>query len=86
MSKLIKYRIDFQNIYKGQQVESNCNEIGFKNLGTATVMVGSVPLLSNQSFTVNGNLGEIDITVYNIQFQGGTKNLLITRKMYVDEV
>lgn len=66
-------------------VDSRCNGITFINLGTEPVQVLGYSLQQNQSFTPTMNLGERDITNYNVKFnQGpGTKLLLVIRKYYV---
>lgn len=78
-----EYTIELRAYQANGVIESNCNEIAFINLGTATATVnGVLPLTQNQSFSTSGNASEIDKTIYKVAFGSGTKNLLVTRKVY----
>ena len=84
-SNLIKFNTDFQIVSSGKQIASNCCDIIFFNLGSNEVIVELMPLMQSQSFTIQGNIGELNVSNYNINFidTGGTNSLLIIRKYYL---
>jgi len=84
-NNLIKFSVDQQNIYLGQTVASNCNEILFYNAGTNSVNIENLTLQPNQQYLITGNLGELCISNFNVTFNAGVgaNNLLVIRKVYV---
>jgi hypothetical protein len=65
-------------------VTTNCNSITFVNYGTNLVTIGGVVLLQqNQSFSIDGNAGEIINKSFYVNFTGsGTNNLVTIKKNY----
>jgi hypothetical protein len=85
---LLEYNIDMQSYVSSQRVVSNCNEIGFINQGTSTVVINSAIVLAPQgSWSNNGNMKETDRTPYTLTFQGDpattTNYCVVTRKLYL---
>ncbi len=81
----IYYDVDFQIVTQSQTIDSVCNSISFVNQGTASVTIKGALLQQGQQLQIPGNLGEIDTTNYLAVFDesgGGTKQLLVIRKMY----
>lgn len=80
-----KFYIETKFYYTSQQVSSECNDITFWNQGTTNVEVEGNLLYPNQSLRIQGNIGEIDTTTYNIVFatliSTGNK-LAVLRKLY----
>jgi hypothetical protein len=80
-----KYYIEVKDFYTSQKVSSDCNEISFINTGTTNLTVEGILLVPNQSLRIQGNIGEIDTTQYDIIFTNlvntGNK-LTIIRKLY----
>ena len=80
-----KFYIETKFYYTSQAVSSDCNDITFWNQGTTNVEVDGNLLYPNQSLRIQGNIGEIDTTQYNIVFatliSTGNK-LAVLRKLY----
>lgn len=68
-----------------QQVKSNCNSIQFINVGLSTVTINnSITLITNQTFTVEGNENEICVTTFLLTFDNtSTNNCVVIRKNFV---
>ena len=85
---LIEYDITIQGYATPAFVQSNCNSITFLNLGNATATIDqAVPLLQNQSFTIDGNQCEHTNHVFQINFDtstGTTQNLVVILKSYIN--
>jgi hypothetical protein len=83
---LVKYTTD-ENAYSNtQRVESNCNTLQFINYGTNDVLINNViPLITNQTFTIEGNAGEICVRTFTLAFidTGGTNNCVVIKKNYL---
>lgn len=80
-----KYYIEVKDFYTSQKVSSDCNEITFINTGTTNLTVEGILLVPNQSLRIQGNIGEIDTTQYDIIFTTLTNvgnKLTIIRKLY----
>lgn len=78
-----QYYVDTVLYVNSQDIESNCNQIMFYNLGTSLVTVNAVPLAQNVGWSIPGNFGEKDVTKYKAIFSGGgTQSLLVVRKNY----
>lgn len=78
-------------ISRAGQVPSNCNEMTFVNQGASTVVINQVFRLypgtpgsvQGDSITFDGKPGEIDVTIYEISFEGGgANNCVVFRKNY----
>ncbi len=65
-----KYVIEVIEISKNTDLESKCNAITFLNTGSNIVKINNVSLQPNGigSLSIQGNVGEIDSTVYKIDF------------------
>lgn len=71
-------------------LDSHCNGWTAINIGTTVVEVNGIPLNpgtpgtnNGESFTVGGNKGEIFNGRISLNFTGGTGNVLIIQKYYV---
>jgi hypothetical protein len=84
--KLISFTLSGQVVtpQTGTSIESNCNGIVFRNIGTDVVTILGNPMQPGESFTPPCNVGEIDQTNYLATFAGATTNqkLLVIRKKY----
>ena len=80
-----KFDIDITNYSTTQQVRSNCNSIQFVNLGTSNVSINAnIVLITNQTFTVEGNENELCIGVFLVTFDNtGTNNCAVIKKNFV---
>ena len=78
------FEVNIETADRTKQVRSDCNAIQFVNLGTANVVINqNITLITNQTFTIEGNQGEICKTVFSISFTGvGTNNCVIVKKTY----
>jgi hypothetical protein len=80
-----KFYIETKFFYTNQKISSECNDITFLNTGTTNVEVEGILLLPNQSLRIQGNIGELDTTEYQINFatliSTGNK-LAVLRKLY----
>lgn len=82
-----EYIVSFEqaNPAQGNTITSDCNTIGLKNVGTSVVWINNVyPIYPQDSFIIDGNQREKDVTVYNYYFNhdvpGTTDKLVIVRK------
>ena len=83
---LQKFYIETKFYYTSLAVSSDCNDITFWNQGTTNVTVDGNLLYPNQSLRIQGNIGEIDTTVYNVVFAtliSTGNSLAVLRKLYV---
>jgi len=80
-----KYSIDITSYQKTQQVSSDCNTLQFVNLGTNAVTINNaITLITNQTFTIEGNENEICTTTFLLTFAtGGTSNCAVIKKNFV---
>ena len=81
-----KFYIETKFFYTSQKVSSECNDITFWNQGTTNVTIDGNLLYPNQSLRIQGNIGEIDTTQYDIVFDtySSTGNkLAVLRKLYI---
>jgi len=80
----IEYDVNFITYDTNGFITSNCNSITFINYGTNQVKIESVILLQNQSFSIDGNAGEIIHKQFNLTFSGaGSNNLVTIKKNYL---
>jgi len=84
MPTSIKFTLNNEIITASGSIESNCNGITFINLGLSIATILSYPLQQNQSFTPPCNVGEEDVTNYNVMFESAVadQRLLVIRKNY----
>ena len=83
----LEYDVIFISYSQAGYINSDCNEITFLNLGTATANVESVPLMINQSMTVNGNSCEHTSKQFQLTFTNSgsqIQNLVVIRKVYIN--
>lgn len=84
----IKYTVVGNTYSSPQQVFfDNANTIQFINKGTSNVIIDelSLNLGPDESFTVYGNLGEVCISNYSLNFKavgGENNNCLVITKQY----
>ena len=79
-----KYIIDIGQYQQNINIISDCNNITFINTGTINVQIGTFTLVPNASLAIGGNAGEIDKTIYTINFQGATNgNVVVIRKIFI---
>lgn len=79
----MNYKTEFTQYTTNNQIQSNCNSITFINTGTINVQVNQFELSPSAQLTIGGNVGEIDRTIYNINFVGATNGVLsIIKKIY----
>lgn len=81
-----KFYIETKFFYTSQKISSDCNDITFWNQGTTNVTIDGNLLYPNQSLRIQGNVGEIDTTQYDVVFATysnvGNK-LAVLRKLYI---
>lgn len=82
-----QYVVSFEqaNPQQGSTIQSQCNAIGLKNTGTSVIWINNLyPIYPNESFIIDGNQREKDVTTYNYTFDhsvAGTRDsLVIIRK------
>ena len=64
-------------------IQSNCNDITFVNSATATVFISGFPIAIGGTLVISGNENEINVTTYNLSFNGGTGSVYVIRKKYI---
>jgi hypothetical protein len=80
----IEYDVNFITYDQNGFVTTNCNSITFINYGTNQVTIESVVLQQNQSFSIDGNAGEIMHKQFLATFSGaGYNNLVTIKKNYL---
>jgi hypothetical protein len=77
-------RTHIEYIGKNDNIESFCNAIAFyRPAGSNPVYVNGLPIGDGLTFTIGQNVGDLDITRYEIVFvQDGTK----TNELYVTRI
>lgn len=81
-----KFYIETKFYYTNQKVSSECNDITFWNQGTNNVEIDGNILFPNQSLRIQGNIGELDTTQYNVVFStliSPNNKLAVIRKLYI---
>jgi hypothetical protein len=80
-----KFLIDVYTAYSNYRFVSKANAVTFINIGTINVTLNNTLVLTpGQSLSIEGNINEIDLTEYFINFGTATNGaLLIIRKIYV---
>jgi hypothetical protein len=86
MGKFIKYRTQTQVYTEPKTIISDCNSITFINSGTTdNCLIDGLLLFPAQSFTVEGNFGEINVTTYSISFiTQVAPSVTVIRKVYTN--
>jgi len=80
-----KFLIDVYTAYQNYRFTSKANAVTFINIGAINVTLNNTLVLTpGQSLAIEGNINELDLTEYFINF--GTSlvgALLIIRKVYI---
>jgi len=84
MPKLQPYKVETELISKAMACESNCNEIIFINKGAGVVSVDGFPLATNEFLVDGGNVGELNVSRYNITATVPAFELYVRRKIYTN--
>lgn len=80
----ITYDVNFITYDANGFITSNCNSITFINYGSNSVTIEAIVLAQNQSFSIDGNAGEIMNKQFLATFTGaGTNNLVTIKKNYI---
>lgn len=81
-----KYRVEILQYTVNQRIKGNCNAISFINISAATdVYVNNHLLIPNDSLSINGNIYEIDVTEYFIDFKTATNGIIEVIKKINDK-
>ena len=63
-----KYYIEVKQYTTTANISSDCSSITFINYGSNNVDISGVILTQGQQLTIEGNVNEIDTTIYQAQF------------------
>ena len=64
-------------------LQSHCNGISFTNTGVTNLYVNKYLLTPSQTLSISGNVGEVDVTEYKINFPANTGECTVIRKTYI---
>lgn len=79
----MNYRTEFTQYTQNTVITGNCNSITFINTGTINVQVNQFVLTPDAQLTIGGNENEIDVTNYQINFQGVTNGVIsVIKKIF----
>lgn len=81
-----KYYIEVKQYSTTANIPSDCSSITFINYGSNNVDIGGVILTQGQQLTIEGNVNEIDTTIYQAQFSTSisvNNSITVIRKLYV---
>lgn len=81
-----KYYIEVKQYTTTANIPSDCSSITFINYGSNNVDIGGVILTQGQQLTIEGNVNEIDTTIYQAQFSTSisvNNSITVIRKLYV---
>jgi hypothetical protein len=79
----MNYRTEFTQYTQNTSITANCNSITFINTGTINVQVNQFVLTPDAQLTIGGNEKEIDVTNYQINFQGATNGVIsVIKKIF----
>lgn len=81
-----KYYIEVKQYYTTANIGSDCSSITFINYGSNNVDISGIVLTQGQQLTIEGNVNEIDTTVYQATFLTSisvNNNITVIRKLYV---
>lgn len=81
-----KYYIEVKQYYTTSNIGSDCSSITFINYGSNNVDISGIVLTQGQQLTIEGNVNEIDTTVYQATFSTSisvNNNITVIRKLYV---
>jgi len=84
MADYIQYITETKIFFQTGSTPSNCNSILFVNTGIINVIIDGLQLVPNQSWTVDGNQGEINLKTYYFTFASGAgAGLTVIYKRYL---
>jgi hypothetical protein len=81
-----KYYIEVKQYTTTANISSDCSSITFINYGSNNVDISGVILTQGQQLTIEGNVNEIDTTIYQAQFSTSisvNNSITVIRKLYV---
>lgn len=81
-----KYYIEVKQYTTTANISSDCSSITFINYGSNNVDLNGVILTQGQQLTIEGNVNEIDTTIYQAQFSTSisvNNSITVIRKLYV---
>lgn len=80
-----KFTTETEAYFRGQGVESKCNEIAFINKGNQIARVDGMPLLPGEYIIDGGETNEYTEKVYKLEFESQSGNPLVhvRRKTYL---
>lgn len=82
-----QYITESKIFVKNGQTDTNANSVLFINTGNVNVTIDGLALQPSQSWSIEGNLNEICVKIYNFIFDtaGGTNpSLTVIYKRYLD--
>jgi hypothetical protein len=80
-----RFYIEVKQYYTTANISSDCNTITFINYGSNDVNISGVVLTQGQQLTIEGNVNEIDTTIYQANFSTSisvNNNITVIRKLY----
>jgi hypothetical protein len=81
-----KYYIEVKQFTTTANIPSDCSSITFINYGSNNVDISGIILTQGQQLTIEGNVNEIDTTIYQAQFSTSisvNNSITVIRKLYV---
>jgi hypothetical protein len=81
-----KYYIEVKQYTTTANISSDCGSITFINYGSNNVDISGIILTQGQQLTIEGNVNEIDTTVYQANFSTSisvNNSITVIRKLYV---
>lgn len=85
--KALEYEVQFYGVDVPKYIDTNCNQLTFLNLGTATALIENVPLVQGQSLIIGGNNAEYTKQRFFVNFVTGvglTQNCVVILKRYIN--
>lgn len=80
----IQYITETKIFSTSSQTDTNANSVLFVNTGAAPVVVDGLTLQPSQSWSIEGNVNEMLVKVYNFNFTGSnTPQLTVIYKRYI---
>jgi hypothetical protein len=80
-----RYYIEVKQYSTTANIPSDCNTITFINYGSNDVNISGIVLNQGQQLTIEGNVNEIDTTIYQANFSTSispNNSLTVIRKLY----
>jgi hypothetical protein len=79
-----KYITEILAITQDQPLRLETNAFTLYNNGTTNATINNFTLVPGASYSDNGWPGETNVSQYNIVFVGGTGELILFRKKYIN--